>query len=191
FDGWLHDLLGGPIPAETNATCDSCAMIVAGDTSGAPLADAGYNAETKCCTYLPELWNFLVGRVLLDDSPEAARGRATVEARLDSGVAVSPLGLRRDTAYRVLYATGGESIFGHAKAMRCPHYLHEEGGLCGVWRHRESTCATWFCKYVRGSVGRTFWMHLHQLLRFAEQSLAGWALLELGLEPRALARLYE
>jgi hypothetical protein len=75
--------------------------------------------------------------------------------------------------------------------MRCPHYLHEEGGLCGVWRHRESTCSTWFCKHVRGAVGQTFWRHLHQLLRTAEQTLAGWALLELGLDGTTLAHLYE
>jgi hypothetical protein len=187
---WLDQFLGGPIPAEKNATCDACAMLVDKNEDGTPSTDPGFNPETKCCTYLPQLWNFLVGGVLDDDHPDAAKGRATVEARIDRGVAVTPLGLDRTRMFDTLYRTGGELTFGQSREMRCPHYLHEEGGLCGVWRHRESTCSTWFCKYVRGAVGLDFWSHLHQLLRTAERLLAGWALLELGLDATALAYLY-
>jgi hypothetical protein len=49
----------------------------------------------------------------------------------------------------------------------------------------------WFCKHVRGAVGLNFWSHLHQLLRTAENALAGWALLELGFDRAALAHVYE
>ena len=56
-------------------------MLVS-DTSGAQ-PETGYNPETKCCTYMPELWNFLVGRILDDDSADTALGRASVEARID------------------------------------------------------------------------------------------------------------
>ena len=178
YADWIDDLLGAPIPDETNATCLDCAMVVSGEPNA---AEGGFNPQTKCCTFLPELWNFLVGGVLLDESPEAARGRATVEARLDAGVAVTPLGLGRSSTYKLLYEHGGAQTFGQSRAMRCPHYLHEQGGLCGVWRHRESTCATWFCKHVRGAVGYDFWEKLHQLLQCAEQSVAGWCLLELGV----------
>src|SRR5207244_10604758 len=134
YPGWMRELLGAPIPAETNATCESCAMVV-DDGSG----DAGYSPDTKCCTYLPQLWNFLVGRVLLDDSADAARGRATVEARLDRGVAVTPLGLGKSAAFQVLYFTSGAAAFGQSRALLCPHYLDEKGGICGVWRNREAT----------------------------------------------------
>ena len=185
YAAWVNDILGAPIPAETNATCESCAMIVPEDASG----DPGYNPATKCCTFLPELWNFLVGGVLLDEHADAARGRTTVEARIDGGVTVTPLGLGRSAAYQLVYDASPLS-FGHSRTMRCPHYLDEEGGLCGVWRHRESTCATWFCKYVRGAVGNEFWMQLHQLLRTAEQSVSSWCLLELGVDHRVLARLF-
>lgn len=189
YAGWIDELLGGPIPDETNATCSSCAMLVS-DATGAQ-SDAGYNPETKCCTYMPELWNFLVGRILDDDSVDARAGRATVEARIDRGLVVTPLGLGRSRTFRLIYGTGGATTFGLSRSLRCPHYLHEQGGLCGVWRHRESTCATWFCKHVRGAVGLNFWSHLHQLLRAAENALAGWALLELGFDRAALAHLYE
>ncbi|MGH7618211.1 MAG: hypothetical protein ACREPM_13375, partial [Gemmatimonadaceae bacterium] len=189
YSRWLDDALGGSIPAETNATCDSCAMVIDG-ASDAPVADIGFNPKTKCCTFLPELWNFLVGAVLLDDDPAAARGRATVEARLDAGIAVTPLGLGRTTTYALLYAAGQADVFGHSERMLCPHYLNERGGLCGVWRHRESTCATWFCKYERGAVGQQFWQRLHQLLQAAEEALAAWALLELNLDGSALATVF-
>ena len=183
YDAWIRDCLGGTIPAETNATCDTCAMVVP-EGSGEP----GFNPDTKCCTFVPTLWNFLIGRVLLDDDPTAARGRATAEARIDRGVGVTPLGLRRSRAYDLLYETGGTASFGHSRSMVCPHYL--PGGLCGVWRNRESTCMTWFCKYVRGEVGSAFWSHLHQMLREAEEAVSVWCLLELGLGSDALAFLY-
>ena len=73
--------------------------------------------------------------------------------------------------------------------MRCPHYLEEGGGRCGVWRHRESTCATWFCKYGRGSTGRNFWQRLHDTLGVAEDLLRTHCLLEVGLDAQALSTL--
>jgi hypothetical protein len=72
--------------------------------------------------------------------------------------------------------------------MRCPHYI-EEGGRCGVWRARESTCATWFCKYERGAVGLEFWERLHRLLALAEYSLSTWCVLQLDPGEDALRSL--
>jgi len=188
FARWMDDLLPGPIPAESNATCDRCAMV---QPAAEPVEDMDlfFSRSTKCCTYLPELSNFLVGRVLSDPDPVSAEGRATVEARIAKGVGVTPLGLHRTPVYSLLYRSSPGS-FGHAKSMRCPHYL-EEGGRCGVWRHRESTCATWFCKYERGSKGRTFWQRLHDTLGVAEDALRTHCLLELGLEMRALSDLFQ
>jgi hypothetical protein len=185
YAGWMDDLLGGLIPAETHATCDACAMIVSESTE-----DASYSPDTKCCTYMPELWNFLVGNILLDQDADSARGRATVEARIDAGMVVTPLGLGRNRAYRVLYKTSGTLAFGQSRGLLCPHYLPDNGGTCGVWRHRESTCVTWFCKHVRGAVGQEFWAQLHQLMQAVERDLAGWALLELGLDANVLTHLY-
>jgi hypothetical protein len=185
YAGWMDELLGAEIPAETNATCSSCAMVVTDSPD-----DSSYSPDTKCCTYVPELWNFLVGRVLLDESPESARGRATVEARIDRGVVVTPVGLGRNRAFRVLYKSGAQLGFGQSKNLLCPHYLPENGGLCGVWQHRESTCATWYCKHVRGAVGHALWASLHQLLQAVEASLGAWALLELGIDREMLGHLY-
>jgi len=182
----MEPLLKGPIPAERAATCDRCAMLPSGD---APVDRSEFfSASTKCCTYLPELANFLVGRVLTDDDLEAAAGRATVEARIDKKVGVSPLGLHRTPVYSLMYRSSPAS-FGRAVSMRCPHYV-VDGGRCGVWRHRESTCATWFCKYGRGETGRAFWQRLHDTLGACEGAVRLHCLMELGLDVRTLAALH-
>ena len=189
YAGWAAELLTGPVPDESQATCSDCAMC---STSAAPASASEFffNPRTKCCTYVPALANFLVGRILADDEPASARGRASVESRLQAGVAVTPLGLGQPPTFRFLYDKTVPGSFGHSVALRCPHYLEDEGGKCGVWRHRASVCTTWFCKHVRGAVGQKFWQALHQLLSGVEHSLSRWCVLQLDVGPDALAKLF-
>jgi hypothetical protein len=183
---WASEFLSGAIPAETAATCNDCAMLCGTPGKVRPPAAAPFfDPYTKCCTYLPALPNFLVGRMLEDDSREFAWGRITLEARLAEGIAVTPLGIGRSNAYELLYATSGKSFFGRDRSMRCPHYLDENGGQCGIWRHRAAVCATWFCKYVRGAVGQRFWQALHRLLSAVERELSSWCARELGVDDAA------
>jgi hypothetical protein len=156
------------------------------DPQSAP-HEAFFSPSTKCCTYLPEIANFLVGRILIDRSPDAAPGRATVEQRIDKGLGVSPLGLQKTPVYSLLYRSSRQS-FGHARSMRCPHYMDD--GRCGVWRHRESTCATWFCKYERGENGRVFWQRLHDVLCACEEAVRVHCLVEVGLDASSLRALH-
>ena len=187
---WASEFLSGAIPAEAEATCSDCAML-SGDPkkSGSATAAPFFNPLTKCCTYLPVLPNFLVGRMLADDTREFARGRASLEARLESGIAVTPFGIGRTEAYDLVYLTQGKSFFGHARSMRCPHYVDEGGGQCGIWRHRAAVCATWYCKYNRGAVGQRFWQTLHRLLSAVEWDLSLWCVLELSVDSSATRRL--
>jgi hypothetical protein len=167
---WIDAALdGGAVPEEGNATCDDCAMCA----SEATPPDAEYfDRDTKCCTYVPELFNFLVGRVLADEpADDAARiGRASVEERIRRGVEVTPLGLGRPRPYLMMYR-GSLDAFGHARTMKCPHFV-DEGGRCGVWRHRMSMCATWYCKHERGAVGMHFWRSVERLLSRVERALS-------------------
>ena len=189
YAGWVDTLLAGPIPHETEATCDDCAMCA---PAGAPadVSDVFFDPRTKCCTYIPTLANYLVGRLLADEDPAFAAGRATVETRLRAGVAVTPLGLGQPPTFAVLYENTAPNSFGRSPSLRCPHYLEEQGGRCGVWKHRASVCATWFCKHVRGATGMGFWRTLHQLLGSVERSLSHWCVLELDVGADALARLF-
>jgi hypothetical protein len=189
YGNWLSELLGGPIPRECNATCDSCAMCqVKGPTASYYTASYYFDPSVKCCSFIPNLPNFLVGRVLSDDDPAALPGRMTVEKRIKEGVAVTPIGLGMPPAYSVLYRNS-EETFGRSRNLRCPHYI-EDGGRCGIWRNRESTCATWFCKHVRGDIGFTFWRGpLLQLLRVVETQLARWCVSEHQFSDDALREL--
>ena len=186
YERWVGQLLGSPIPPEVEATCQDCAMIAGSERAGR--ADQTYfDSTTRCCTYLPALPNFLVGPILADADPHMAAGRRSVEARLDRGVAVTPVGLETPATYTLLYVNGADG-FGASHALRCPHHL-DDGG-CGIWTHRMSVCATWFCKYSRGAVGLRFWKALRVLLAGVEKDLARWCLLKLRLDTQALARLF-
>jgi hypothetical protein len=189
YAGWVDTLLAGPIPHEMEATCDDCAML-APAASRVQASELFYDPRTKCCTYVPTLANFLVGRILADEDPAFAAGRATIEARLRAGVAVTPLGLGQPPTFTALYENTALNSFGRSPSLRCPHYLEEQGGRCGVWKHRASVCATWFCKHVRGATGMRFWRTLHQLLGSVELSLSRWCLLELDIGAEALAGLF-
>jgi Fe-S-cluster containining protein len=149
-----------------------------------------YSNDLKCCTYTPRLPNFLVGRILADTSDDAVSvaGRSSVALRVDAGLTATPLALETPRAYGLLYEHGSHAGFGVAPSLRCPHF-HAATGGCGIWRHRESVCATFFCKHERGALGAQLWTAARIWFRAVEETLAWHALLELGLGDAALAHL--
>lgn len=179
---WLDAVLADPsLPDETHATCDDCAMLA--DPSLPPGALA-FSPDTRCCTYLPTLANFLVGGALRDASPH---GAASVRRRLAEGDGLSPIGLTVDPAL-VAAQHADRDRFGRDASLRCPHYEPVEG-RCGVWAWREATCATWFCKHTRGERAKALWNRLHQLLSRLERAVAWHCAVALDIPPEALARM--
>jgi hypothetical protein len=171
---WMADLLGGPIPDETKATCHDCVMC-----SNQTASDLyTFDPRTKCCTYEPRIPNFLTGRILIDNSELQAEGRASILARIGRRAGVSPLGLDQSNRYSTLYSNATKA-FGRAPGLLCPHYIDREGGLCGIWKYRPSVCATWFCKHIRGAVGQNFWRRMTDLLITIETELSVWCAAEL------------
>jgi hypothetical protein len=188
YERWIAELVGGAIPRESRATCDNCAMCTGAKEQESGARTYSFDSVIKCCTWVPNLQNFLVGRILSDADPAAQFGRATVEKRIAGGIGVSPLGLAAPPVFSLLYRNSSES-FGRSRSLKCPHYI-EDGGRCGIWRNRNSTCTTWFCKHVRGQVGFTFWRDsLQRVLHTVECALARWCLLELNLDDEALRHL--
>lgn len=171
---WMAQLLGGPVPVETAATCHSCAMCPPMDEPAASVHTRYYTPETKCCTFWPEIPNFLIGTILELDLP----GRITVEARIAAREAVTPLGLGRPSLQRAQLRQD-KNAFGRDAALVCPHFLSE--GRCGIWGHACAVCSTWFCKYSRGAVGLRFWTALRGLLSSVEKGLAYWCLEQLDV----------
>lgn len=187
--GWMADALPSAIPAELKATCDSCAMSALNPNRN---SETVFSADTKCCTYLPTLMNFTVGHVLSDEATDAQDGRVSLRKRLSAGVGVTPLGVAMTPLYSLAYRAGhepGVNMFGRAPSMRCPHYVDEGSGKCGIWRYRNAVCSTYYCKFNRGAVGHRFWDDLRQLLSCAESELAFWCALEMGIPGDSLRRL--
>lgn len=184
YSDWIDQLLAGPIPPETKATCDDCAML---PQPGMAQAGIVFHPETKCCTFEPALVNYRAGLILSDDDTDLAPGRRTVEERLRARVAVTPWGLHPSARFSLLYKNGANT-FGRAPALGCPHQIE---GQCGIWRHNPATCTTWFCKHVRGATGLDFWNDLGELLREVDKQIGLWCALEVGAEPGPLARLLE
>lgn len=184
YANWMDHLLGGPIPPETKATCDNCAML---PQPGAPAAGAFFHPATRCCTFVPTLANYRAGLILSDDDPGLAAGRRTVEERLVQRIAATPLGMESPARFLLLYQNA-PGAFGRAPELGCPHQIE---GQCGIWRHSPATCTTWFCKHVRGATGFEFWKDLAELLREVDRQLSLWCALEMGVEAKLLARLLE
>ncbi len=177
---WIEEILGGPVPEERHATCSTCAMCEPHASSAATASVTRFDPTTKCCTYTPGLPNFLVGSILTDDDPAAAAGRESVRERIARGQGVTPLGLQTPVQDAVVYKYAASELFGRHGGLRCPHYLADKGGLCGIWRHRNSVCATWYCKHEHGAIGQAWWRALVQLLGSVERQLALWCAIEMG-----------
>jgi len=186
---WVAELLGGAIPRESRATCDTCAMC-AGIQPESASKRYFFDPAVKCCSYLPVLPNFLVGRILLDRDPATQVGRGTVEKRIADAVGVTPLGLAKSPVFSLLYQNSSKA-FGRSRTFRCPHYIDHGGGRCSIWHNRNSVCTTWFCKHIRGQVGHAFWRSLKDALEHVEKGLAHWCVLELQLGDDAMRHMVE
>jgi hypothetical protein len=186
YTEWMRQALDSAVPpTETRATCSSCAMCE-GPTSP-PRAVPAFSPSVTCCTYIPTLSNVAVGRILLGD--DTLGGRSSVIARIGRHVAVTPLGLGWPHAQSELYKDT-EKHFGRHEGLRCPHYVHtKEGGRCGIWRDRNATCATWFCKHDRGATGRRVWMAIRDLLGTVDAQLAWHTVDALGISVDRRERL--
>lgn len=176
-DRWITELLGASLPGEPRSTCASCAMVEG------PPPDPGphFLADVKCCTFVPNLPNFIVGRILRD--PDSAAGHTSVRARLAAGQGVTPLGVQITPELASAHAEARKNgEFGRRRDLLCPHWLDAGGGTCSIWRHRESVCSTWFCHHSRGATSAQLWLTLRRLLHHLEGALARWALLQIDPE---------
>ena len=159
YAGWLRAIAGGPIPAETKATCDNCAMLA---SPGGPPEAIYFHPVTKFCAFQPQLTNFLAGRILSDSDPSIAEGRQELEQRISRRTVITPGWAGPGAVFGLMYRNT-PNVFGRAPELRC-QFLSPTGA-CGVWKHRPGVCATWYCKHVRGATGFRFWRLADKLLR--------------------------
>src|SRR5262245_30878262 len=76
---WITAILGGPIPREVRSTCDRCAMNEPHDAASAA---PQFDATIKCCSYQPNLPNYLAGGILTDPELSSSSGLESVRNRI-------------------------------------------------------------------------------------------------------------
>jgi hypothetical protein len=188
YASWVAEWLGGSIPAETEATCQECALLMESAPLPANDLTRRIHPRTKCCGYYPKLTNFQVGRILNETDSTAAPAQNVVAARVQNRFMATPLVLDVPPAYSLLYAKS--PYMGSALKLQCPYYVEDLlGGACGIWQHRNAICVTWFCKHSRGQIGWAFWRALEYLLQPMEDTLSAWCLTQLEITDDSLARI--
>ena len=146
---------------------------------GVPAGETfAFDEKTKCCTFYPDLPNYLVGALLSDVTEELAEGRRRVREKIRAGIGVTPASMRPpddyDSAFRAM-----PGAFGRVASFACPYY-QSDGGRCTVWRHREAVCSTWFCRYAKGVDGKNFWESTKRYLVVIQAKLQWYALLKVA-----------
>lgn len=187
YQRWVMELLPGGIPREREATCLDCAMCAGSGGCGENTLEL-YNPATKCCTYFPELPNYLVGRAIGVDTPGAQALRNFIEDDQDTRGVATLRSVRPDAKIATIYSRHHQEGFGQDIEMLCPYAIPSsagEGPLCGIWKQRNSVCSTWFCKHTKGVTGYHFWRSLQGLLASLERSLSWWAITQVLQTPAA------
>lgn len=182
---WVDAMLPGPLPDESKATCGTCVMCKT-SAPDRPVAVATFNPASKCCTYLPMLRNFQAGAILADPDPALAFGQRTLRERIHATTAITPLNVGWPSSYDKRYDVIIDDGFGEALDMRCPHYIDEQSGLCGIWQHRNAECSTWFCRHTKGERSRQMWSALNEALAALETGLSYHCAQNLDLGEAAL-----
>lgn len=187
---WMEDALGSELPAEPRATCHDCVMCKGAAQPAEVAREIRFSPNSKCCTYVPLVPNYLVGQILQDHSDEAQFGRTQLLERLKQRVGATPVGMVVDAhSARIFDRLVEKDQFGRDDSFRCPYY-NPDGGLCGIWRHRNAVCSTWFCKHERGAIGRRFWLSVSRLLQHVERELATYCVFKLGVDQSAVNELF-
>jgi hypothetical protein len=170
-----------PLRDEVLASCSRCAMAPQPHRQQANHRIA-FEAPARCCTYQPDLPNFLVGRALRRGGPGAERLRA----RMNDPEGLHPQGIRAPAEYRARYDARHRDKtaagFGHDADLTCPYWVGGERG-CSIHADRDAVCRTWFCKVVDGRLGANLYKAMRKVLERAEDAL-GFACLGAGVAPK-------
>ena len=196
YSRWLGRAFGEhAIPTESRATCDTCAMCQPGSGFTPDAEDSDFRFVLNgCCTYYPELPNFLVGQVLAPSpgSPvtdETGQALGVIRTRIQQRTDCTPFGIRPPTAVDEAYSDPFHNVFGSDESFRCP-FQRKTDMACTIWGQRNSVCSTWFCRFEHGRFSAEAWEAVKALLRESEEALSLWCVNQL-LDEDSLARLVD
>ena len=160
-------------PEESRATCASCAMV---DPERSSEALRGFSAEVKCCTFHPYLPNYAVG-ALLKEGGDGARRIVSRLLQREDGIRLE--GIESGESWDVKYRERGPTDFGTSRELLCPYWAGGEES-CGIWRHRNAVCRTWFCRFEDGRFGFEQWAAARAVVGEIELGLARWCVDQAG-----------
>ncbi|HYX33509.1 MAG TPA: hypothetical protein VE954_10375 [Oligoflexus sp.] len=175
----LPDIMLKSVPKEGKANCSNCSMVQKDPSLGSAQKHL-FRPDTKCCTFHPQLPNYLVGGLLQDSRPEMAEGRRRMQERIEARSGVTPWWIGPSRLDQHLYEHA-RSSFGKATRLRCPYYA-TDSGHCTIWAWREAVCSTWYCKYEAGKDGLTFYVGLKNYIGVVEKQLSRYAMMTIDPE---------
>jgi Fe-S-cluster containining protein len=175
----LPDFFDNNLPAEELATCDNCAMAYR-DESNLTLPNEKYYApHLKCCTYYPTMPNYLVGGILQTTNPQFKYGQSIITELINKGSNISPIGIHQPKKFKLLYEAASERGFGKSESLLCPYY-NKNTNNCSIWKYRNSVCTTFFCKFIHGNDGGTFYKKFKKYLERLELVISNYVLMQKG-----------
>jgi Fe-S-cluster containining protein len=189
YSNLLPDFFNNPLPEEELATCDNCVML--GDATGTnDLIKKGlFSPISKCCTFYPNLPNYLVGEILLSEDKTMVKGQNAIIELINNGSNTLPIGIRKPKKYELLFNSSSKLVYGKSSALICPYY-NRENGFCSIWKSRNSICSTWFCKYTKGTDGEIFYDKLKRYLNHIEKTLSNYAANKMGYSASEILNMY-
>jgi Fe-S-cluster containining protein len=175
YSRFLPAFFKNEIPVESLATCHDCAMVC--KTPHKQLKLKPYLPDVMCCSYFPGLPNYLVGGLLLDTDPALDEGRKRIRKIIRDRTGVSPVGIQPSAKYSLFY-TRTDDTFGQSKLLLCPYFDRDKKN-CTIWKYRDATCSTYFCKIAAGDAGKTFWKALRRYLFHIQKQLCHYVIIEM------------
>ncbi len=153
-------------PSECESTCDACPKV----------KEENFHPDVRCCSYHPRVPNFLLG-LALQDQDTAPLIERMIASRLATpeGMQATPVQLKKSLEQSLTPNPGGQP------AVVCG-FLDAKARRCGIYKYRDSVCATFFCKHDQKDEGYEFWKSLQSLAGQCEAALSQIVMAELGLD---------
>jgi hypothetical protein len=166
FSSIVPELEAWRFGGESFATCSDCAMKPRAEQV-LPEHRLVFKAESRCCTYHPDLPNFLAGRALR----HGGIGAEKIRLRLENPETRYATGIVRPPELETVYQELGKASFGNVEELTCPYWVSGTHN-CTIYADRNGVCRTWHCKSVDGARGHGAWTALRWLLLELESEIA-------------------
>ena len=176
----LPDFFNQSFPHENLATCDQCIVLADDKQTVSPEVQGSiheyciFHPDVKCCTYEPDLPNFLAGAILSSNRGDLSDGRKRIVRKIEQGEGVTPLSIQATKSSAQEYSQLIDQSSGCDKDIGCP-YFDKSSKHCSIWFFRQANCSTFFCKSTEGIAGQQFWEAMNYYLSGVEKELSLFA----------------